>query len=309
MGSIDSLRCWALGLVAALAAGCWSKPLREFEVDFDAGPPAMLGVAHAGPHRPLRFSVAAMQSPRGTYEAYSRLFARMGDALGTKIELVQRRTYREVNELLVAGRTDVAFVCTGGYFDLRRLAPGAVEILAVPVVGGEMTYRSLIIAPSGSSGSRFLDLAGKRFAFTDELSFSGHAYPTFLVRSAGLNPERFFSAALFTHSHDRSIRAVAAGLIDGAAVDSHIYDDLISQEPTLANNVRVLDRSPPFGIPPVVALTTLPAGTRERIRAVLLSLENDDEAAAVLRELKIERFALPPEGLYDPAAVVVEGGL
>ncbi|MHB8874632.1 MAG: substrate-binding domain-containing protein [Myxococcaceae bacterium] len=304
---MDSLRCWVLGLAAVLAAGCWAKPLPEVEVDLDAGASLTARASRAGPQK-LRFSVAAMQSPKGTYQAYSRLFDRMGEKLGMDIELVQRRTYREVNDLLIAGHTDVAFVCTGGYLDLRRRAPGAVDLVAVPVVGGETTYRSLIIVPAASGAKRFKELSGKRFAFTDELSFSGHAYPHYLVRAAGMNPERFFSAALFTHSHDRSIKAVARGLVDAAAVDNHIHDELLDQEPSLANELRTIAMSPPFGIPPVVALTSLPLETRERVRTVLLGLDSDPGAAAILRELRIERFVVPSTDLYDAAAVVTEGG-
>jgi phosphonate transport system substrate-binding protein len=279
------------------------------EVPFDAAkPPPPPSRIAPKPVKTLRFSVAAMQSPRGTYVAYTRLLERIGFRLGMEIQLVQRRSYREVSDLLIAGQTDVAFVCTGGFFDLLRRASGSVEVIAAPVVGGTMTYQSLIIVPANGTAQRFEDLAGKKFAFTDELSFTGHAYPTYLVRSAGLAPERFFSAALFTRSHDRSVHAVAKSLVDGAAVDSHIFEGLVAAHPELAQQVRVIRRSPPFGIPPVVALTSLPAETRARIRGALLALDGDREATLILRELGIERFAVPPRDWYDAAAVVVEGG-
>lgn len=297
-----------LGLALTVLASCRSARSPEIDIDSDGGVPTIFSPSARKPGEALRFSVAAMQSPRDTYAAYSRLFAHLSPILGADIEIVQRRTYREVNDLLIAGKVDVAFVCTGGYFDLLRRAPGVVEIIAVPVMGGTTTYQALIIVPATSPAARMEDLAGKRFAFADELSFTGHAYPTYLVRAAGLNPPRFFSAAFFTHSHDRSILAVASGVVDGAAVDSHILDGMVAHEPGLARQVRVLRRSPPFGIPPVVARTSLPDATRARIREALLGLDSEPEGLSQLRELHIERFSVPALDLYDAAAVVVEGG-
>lgn len=254
----------------------------------------------------LRISVAAMLSPSDTYTSYSRLFERVGQRLGMGVEFVQRRTYAEVNELLLDGRLDAALVCTGGYLELRRRAPSEIEVLAVPVRNGKSTYESLVVVPSSSSARKVEDLAGHKFAFTDELSFSGYSYVAKVLRDSGEDPRRYFSSTSFTHSHDRSIRAVAQRLVDGAAVDSLIYEDLVRWDPALATTTRVIHRSPPFGMMPVVASTRLAPETRARIRQVLLGLDRDPDTAAALQIVHIDRFVTPPAGLYDTAATVVE---
>jgi phosphonate transport system substrate-binding protein len=292
---------------AVTAISCDSTRYREAEVRLDAEPVAGTASSAARRARALRFSVAAVQSPRDTYAAYSRLFGRMGSRLGLEIEFVQRRTYREVNDLLAAGELDAAFVCTGGYLDLRRRAPGGVEVLAVPTIDGSPTYRSLVVAAAGSPIQGLEDLAGRRFAFTDELSFSGRAYVVRWLRDRGRDPERFFASTIFTRSHDRSLAAVAAGIADGAAVHSAVYDLVVEHDPTLAGRLRVVHRSPPFGSMPVVASTRLPAEERERLRRVLLGLADDPEGAEALRVLGIDGFVVPPPGLYATAERVVEG--
>lgn len=293
-------------LASVLTLGCPATPFREVTVNFDAGSSLAVAVDAGQKEEALRFSVAALRSPEGTYSAYGRVFQRMGQKMGRKVELIQRRTYREVNDLLLSGQVDAAFVCTGGYVDLERRARGAVEILAAPVVNGRMTYRSLTIVPVGSSAQSLADLAGKRFAFTDPLSFTGYLVVAARVRSMGSQPERFFSRTLFTQGHDRSTKAVAGGLVDGAAVDNHVFDELMRQNPALARQVRVIDVSPEYGIPPVVALTSLSVETRSRIRGALLSLETDGEAVPLLRNLHVERFAVPEKSLYDSARVLAE---
>ncbi len=290
-------------LGGACLAACSQPPYRE--VDLTG---ARLAPGAALPPAPnalpvLRFSVAAMESPRDTYSSYSRLFQRMGELLGVRVEFVQRRTYREVDDLLAEGKLDAALVCTGGYLDLRRRAPGSVEVLAVPVVDGDSVYRSLIIVPAASAATSFDQLVDKRFAYTDELSFSGHAWPQHLL-AQGNTDDRFFGSVVFTHSHDRSIAAVARGLFDGAAVHSLIYQHMLEHEPALLRTTRVIHRSPPFGMMPLVASVRLPLQQRERMRQILFALHEDPQGLEALKVLKVDRFAAPAQGLFEGAASV-----
>jgi phosphonate transport system substrate-binding protein len=296
----------ALGAVVANLA-CDSTRFREAEVSLAPAVQKPADTAKPGAARALRFSVAAVESPRDTYAAYSRLFERMGEQLGVPIEFVQRRTYREVNDLLASGRLDAALVCTGGYMDLTYRVPGTVEVIAVPIIAGEPTYRSLIVVRADSPFASLEDLAGKRFAYTDELSFSGRAYVHGWLRDRGHDPERYFAGAIYTQNHDRSVSAVAAGIVDGAAVHSAVLEHLFRDTPELRDQVRVVHRSPPFGSMPVVASTALPAEMRARLREVLLDLARDPAGATALRELAIDRFEAPTPDLYSSARRVTEG--
>jgi phosphonate transport system substrate-binding protein len=283
---------------------CDGNRYREVNLDAKAAAPPLRASQTSG--KALRVSVAAMLSPRDTYSSYSRLFERLGQRLGMEVELVQRRTYAEVNELLLAGRLDAALLCTGGYLELRERAPSQIEVAAVPLRDGKATYESLIIVPASSGAKALRDLAGRKFAFTDELSFSGYSYAAKLLRDMGEEPRHFFASITFTRSHDRSVNAVAQRLMDGAAVDSLIYEDLVRRDPGLGSATRVIHRSPPFGTMPVVVSTRLPVETRGRIREVLLGLDRDPETAETLRVLHIDRFVAPSSRLYDTAAAVVE---
>lgn len=293
---------WAALAALVLLVACRSTSLPEVTVSLDAGV-APIATAPASPEA-LRVAVAAMLSPERTFSAYARLVERLSQDLGQPVTLTQRTSYRETNELLKAGRVDVAFVCTGGYADLLRQGE-PLDVLAVPQARGATTYQSYLIVSAASGVERLEQLEGKRFAFTDELSLSGYAYPVWAARQRGFDPLRFFAAAYFTHSHDRSIQAVARGLVDGAAVDGHIFDALVLDDPELARQVRVIKRSEPLGIPPVVAPLRVDPLVRRRVREALLSLHESAEGRALLGELGFDRYTAPPPGLYDTALEVV----
>lgn len=291
------------GLLAALAlAACDGSPYRTVAIDTRGGGSAGVSSIASGASPVLRFSVASIESPRDTYSAYTRLFDRMGQMMQLPIEFEQRRTYREVNDLLISGRIDAALLCTGGYLDLDRRAHEAVEILAVPVMGGQASYRSLVIVPAQSAARDLRDLKGKSFAFTDELSFSGRSYAQFLLRERGFDPDRFFGSVAYTGSHDRSIQAVANGLVDGAAVHGAVLAQMEERDRSLERRIRIVHRSQPLGAMPIVISKRVPANVRARLRDVLLSLHHDPDAAASLELLRFERFAVPPPHLYSSAA-------
>ena len=71
-----------LPLLLLAVAGCERTPFRETEVDSLAVGPAPGAPAERG--ATLRFSVAAVESPRDTFGAYSRLFGRLAERLGVR---------------------------------------------------------------------------------------------------------------------------------------------------------------------------------------------------------------------------------
>lgn len=287
-------------------AGCERSPFREVQVSFEAPVVDSPAVHREGSAPHFRVSVAGMESPSGTYSGYSRLFGEVAHRLGLEADFVQRRTYSEVNQLLIKGELDAALLCTGGYLDLARRDPNAVELISVPVINDSDTYQSLIIVPASSPVQSLRELAGTRFAFTDELSLTGRAWVVHELRTMGRTPETFFGATVFTRSHDRSVAAVARGVVEGAAVHSIVFQRLLEKDPDLLNKVRIIQRSPEFGMTPVVASRRLPPEARARLREVLLGLATDPGGAALLKPLRIDRFEVPPAGLFESASEMLE---
>ena len=142
------------------------------------------GAAEAARSRlPLRIAVAAMISPEETLSVYQELMDYIAVKLGRPVEIKQRRTYQEVNDMLVTGKLDAAILCSGPYVHAKRRH--GVELLAVPVINGSPTYRSYIIVPQSSTAASLEELHRKRFAFTDPLSTSGYLYPVYALIAGG----------------------------------------------------------------------------------------------------------------------------
>lgn len=253
---------------------------------------------------PLRVAVAGVISPKGTVESYTPLLEYLSRELDRPVELVQRRTYAEVNDLIERGEVDLAFVCTSAYVVGHR--EFGMKLLAAPEVNGQAVYYSYLIVPADSPAKSMADLRGKVFAFTDPMSNTGRLYPTYLVRQLGETPETFFRRIFFTYSHDDAIRAVAAGLADGAGVDSLVYDFAVARDPELAAKTKVIHRSPPFGSPPAVVNPNLSPKLQAELQRLLLELDDSPEGRKVLQSLGVDRFVLVDDAAYESVRVLEE---
>ncbi len=247
--------------------------------------------------KPLRVAVAAIISPRGTVDSYGPLLDYLGEELDRPVELVQRRTYGEVNDLVQSGEVDVAFVCTSAYIVGEREFD--MQLLAAPQVMGDTVYHSLLIVPTDSPAQSMDDLRGGVFAFTDPISTSGRNYPIWLVQQLGETPESFFSRTFYTYSHDDAIRAVANHVADGAAVDSLVYAFAIAREPELAEKTRIIHQSPAFGIPPVVISPEARPQLVADLQAALLKMNETVSGQAALQAAGIDAFVMIEDAVYE----------
>jgi phosphonate transport system substrate-binding protein len=255
------------------------------------------GDAGPRPEAVLRIAVAAMISPKDTENSYFDLLRLIGRHMGREVIFVQRKTYAEVNDLLERRAIDVAFVCAGPYVDGHERF--GMELLAVPVVHGGMVYHSYFIVRRDGPVQDFAGLRGRRFAFTDPNSNTGYLVPNYVLSRRGETAKSFFGETFFTNSHDNSIKAVADGLADGAAVDSLIWEYINATKPADTARTRIIDKSPPYGIPPIVVHPALDPELKRQLREVVLHLHEDPQAAALLKNIQIERFAVGNDAMYD----------
>jgi len=281
------------------AGGCTKGPATErLRIGAPENAPAPTAAAPpAEAAGSLRIAVGGMITPKEGFAYYRRLLDYIADRTGRPVVHVDRRDYAEINRLLRDAEVDMAFVCGGPYVDGHEAF--GLELLAAPVVHGETVYYADIIVPADAPVRNLEELRGATFAFTDPLSNTGRLVPEYMLAQRGETPERFFGKTFFTYAHDRSILAVARGVADAASVDSLIFDYTRRSRPELTARVRILTKSPPYGIPPVVVRPGLDAPLKRELQAVLLAAHEDGTGREILRGMMIDRFTVVPDGLYD----------
>ena len=212
------------------------------------------------------------------------------------VVFVQRGNYREVLDLIRGGKIDFAWICGYPYVRFRH----ELQLVAVPLWRGRPYYQSYLIVPADDQKSASLaDLRGKIFSYSDPDSNSGYLYPQYRLTTLGENPTTFFSRNFFTWGHRKVVEAVSVGLADGGAVDGYVWETLAETHPALTRGTRVIERSPEFGHPPIVARPDMPTGELQRFREVLLEMPADVEGAELLHLLRLDGFVAGQPSLFD----------
>lgn len=263
--------------------------------------PARSAADRAGCGEALRFGVTPVILDNQV-GVLNRWGAWLSEQLGCPVELLQRTRYQDILDLLLREQLHLAWICGYPYVQQQD----QLELLAVAHWHGQPLYRSEIIVASGAPFQRLEDLRDGLFAWTDPLSNSGWLYPQFFLQERGLEPKRFFRRSIFTWGHARSVQAVAEGLVDGAAVDSYVRETLLRYEPALAEATRVIQRSPWFGFPPIVAGPALEAEQRSALRATLLGQSESATGEALLSDLYLDGFSREDPQLYAGIAAMAE---
>jgi phosphonate transport system substrate-binding protein len=252
----------------------------------------------ANAEQTLRAGVASMITPVSAVKYYQQVVDYLGQKLGKPVEMVHRTTYDEIDVMLEEGKLDVAFICSSPYvLDQKKFG---VELLVAPQVGGAVNYYSNIIVHKDSGIDSVEQLRDKSFVFVDPKSNTGRLYPAYLLAKRQESPESFFSSFLYSYSHNKSVEIVAKNRADGAAVDSIVYDFMVATDSPYAAQTKIIHRSPPFGIPPVVVPSGIDPSLKLAMRQIFLEMHADPLGKAILEEMRIEGFVEVPDSNYDP---------
>jgi phosphonate transport system substrate-binding protein len=250
----------------------------------------------------LRVALATGLSPSESLARYRVITDYLSAKLGGPVELLQRKTYANVDDLLREGKADIAFVCSSSYV-MGRESFGE-RFVAAPVIRGTPYYNSVIIVNASSSITSFADLQGKSVALTDPQSTSGTLYIySQVVALGGLS---YFKGHTYTYSHDYSINAVRDGLVDAAAVDSNVLAGAMSRDPKLSNLLRIIDTSPSYANNPVVASPSLDAEFLSQVQSLLLGMDSDPEGRQALATAGIDRFVNLGDDQYNSVRQLIQ---
>ncbi|WP_206812960.1 substrate-binding domain-containing protein [Paradesulfitobacterium ferrireducens] len=255
-----------------------------------------------GSKETLYVALAVGLSPTQSIAKYQALTAYLSETLNRPVELVQKKTYKEVDDLIEEGKVDIAFVCSSSYVIGHEKF--GERLVAVPIANGSPYYQSVIIANAGTNIQNWSQLKGRSFAFVDPQSTSGALYALSLVKDrGGLN---YFKSYIYTYGQSNSIAAVRDHLVDAATVDNYTLASTLAKSPQLANTIRIIDTSPEYGNNPVVASPRLDEQTFMAVQNTLLKMDKDVAGQEALQTAGYDRFDLLEDSIYNSVRDLVE---
>jgi phosphonate transport system substrate-binding protein len=251
-----------------------------------------MGPDHAAP-RPFVFALAptiAGEDERRPDRA-APLSRYLEKALGRPVRLAEEGSYAATLAALREGRIDAAML--GEAASRRGEAEGGIEPLLAPLGADEQppTYQSVVVTRIDSGIRDLTGLRGATVGLVDEQSTSGYLVPRAMLREAGLDPERDLEIRLFG-GHRAVVEAVIAGaVVAGGAHAGRLAPPSLDRGPDYAR-LRVLARSRPIPLGPLVVRAGLPPEPRQALADAMLRVHEVDPAAAKVLIREGLRFTL-----------------
>lgn len=230
----------------------------------------------------LRLSMIPTTDPGKIVRESQPLIAYLEKETGAKVELTVPANYAAVVEALVNDQVDIAYL--GGFTFVQASHRADVQ----PLVQRERdrNFHSVFITPSDSGIDDLKDLKGRRFAFGDVNSTSGHLMPEYFMRQSGVDPN-VIANAFYSGGHDATALAVANKKVDAGALDETVFEKMTKEGKLDPGKVKVFYTTPPYFDYVWAARKGLDPELAERFSHALLKLSPDDATQKQLLDLLV----------------------
>jgi len=218
-----------------------------------------------------------------------------------ELEPVWVRDYAALYDAMHLHEADVAWAPPLVARDLRR--DGAAEPCAAVVRKGGVHYFSAIVGTESLASPKDIE----RFGWVSRLSAAGYLVPRGYLMSVGISVD--FREERFFRTHQRSMAALAAGVVDAIAtyaVRGHAGETPIV--PHAFDGARVLATIGPIPGDVIVASSTMARDAAERIGALLRGAKIE-ETSAIADLMGAARFGEVPPGHLDALGRWVAGSV
>lgn len=224
--------------------------------------------------------------------------------INLSVELKFSRTYSEMVSMINRDEVDIAYVCNTTYVKLKK--QNSAKLLSIPISNKHEVYYSYIIAKENSTYKDLLDFKNKIFAYTDPDSNSGSIAPTYKLLKKGIKPRFFFKKIIYTYEHSESINAVLDSFVDGASVDSLVYDQFVKRYPIKAKQIRIVEKLGPYSMSPLVSNITLNEKIYKKIQDSLISMHKKEQGKSILKNLSLDKLKFPLNEDYKDIEIMLD---
>jgi phosphonate transport system substrate-binding protein len=236
-------------------------------------------------YKEVSVGVVTSENEADRLTRYKPVLAYFEKTLGVKVNWRSATDYAGIIEGVKAGKIEIARFGPASYAKAWLVTKGAVE----PLVGeldsdGNFGYYSVVIVKKDSPYKTVKDLAGKKFAFADPNSTSGHQTPRYFLGESGIDVDKFFGSTAFSGSHENSVIALLNGTFDAAATwyrspQNSNMTRMESKKMIEPGQWRVIWESPRIPSSPWAMSTKLPPEMRADVTQALIKMKDADPVA------------------------------
>ncbi len=247
-------------------------------------------------NKSVRIGVFAMASPKTTMGYYQDFIGYLSEDTGLDFELVQRDNPKELNYLLETKYLDAVFVREDDY--LKGHDDFGMDIIAIPVIHGDIHYYSYVITRSDDDIDSLEDLRNKRVAFNSYRFEQGEVVPEYMRVTINGSPDSFFSNYIYSNSQDNFIDMIVQGTLDGAEIDCTMWEYIVEDSLDYSSNLKIIYSSPPQLAPVIAVHPEIDRELEGKLKSSLFSMHDSPEGRNILKNMQFNMFVEMDHGVY-----------
>jgi phosphonate transport system substrate-binding protein len=278
----------AFCLGAALAASALSSPAQA------------ANAADCPNNGVVRYGVEPFDTAPRLTPIYDTLAKMISEKIGCEVQVFIATSYNAEIEAMRNGKLEIAEFGPLGYILAHEVAKAEAVATFADANNKPDTYWASIATYPSSGIKTMADLKGRSFAFSDPASTSGHLFPAYGMRKAGLDPDKDVKG-IYAGSHTSAFEALYNKKVEAAELNSEQIESAIQRNHYKDGDVVFLWKSGPIPIDPTAVRGDLPEGFKKRLTEVLQNLDLSviSEADRKVMGVHGTRFVPQTDAAYD----------
>ncbi len=248
----------------------------------------------------VRFGVEPYDTAPRLIPIYEHIGKLIAEKIGCEVTVFVATNYNAEIEAMRSGKLEIGEFGPLGYVLAHHVAKAEAVAAFSNREGKPDSYWASLVTYPGSGIKTVAEIRGHSFAFSDPASTSGHLFPAYGLRKAGLDPEKDVKA-IYAGSHTASFEALYNHKVDAGELNSEQLESAKQRGHYKDGDLLFLWKSDPIPTDPISVRGDLAEGFKKRLIAVLqtLDLTGLDEKDRKVMGLGGTRFVPQTDSAYD----------
>ena len=220
----------------------------------------------------VRFGVEPYDTAARLVPIYEKIGKLISDKVGCKVEVFVATGYNAEIEAMRNGKLELGEFGPLGYVLAHQVAKAEAVAAFGAADGKPVTYWASVITYPSSGIKTVADIRGHSFAFSDAASTSGHLFPAYGLRKAGLDPDQDVKA-IYAGSHTASFEAIYNHKVDAGELNSEQLESATQRGNYKDGDMIFLWKSDPIPTDPFAVRGDLPDALKKKLTDAVRHLD------------------------------------
>jgi phosphonate transport system substrate-binding protein len=248
----------------------------------------------------VRFGVEPFDTSAKLVPIYDQIGKLLGEKIGCEVKVFVATNYNAEIEAMRNGKLEIGEFGPLGYVLAHQVAKAQAVAAFSNKDGKPDSYWASLVTTPNTGIKTVADIKGHTFAFSDPASTSGHLFPAYGLRKAGVDPDKDIKA-LYAGSHTASFEALYNHKVEAGELNSEQLESATQRGHYKDGDMIFLWKSDPIPTDPISVRGDLPEGFKKRLTEALQNLDLSElpEADRKIMGLGGHRFVPQTDAAYD----------